>query len=1110
MKLCFNLPLFLYLSQLISTYLLNKSDSIVKRNYNDLKNKNSSIILNNQKWLDSFDNINNIFDFLFNSDKNLLYGKKNIQEKDLKKFYSSIIKKYLENKSSLRNKKYEISERYLEELNINNNSNSSNKSDDNTGNIFYYLIDFLYAMRIRSKDIDDKIEKLLNQFNISNNCKNFINSTILEIYNKSRSLTIQFFNKIIIDLSAGKNDFLAFDECLEKKKLLSLIQLKNNLTIEPLYIIAIVDDTENKRYFKNSTLFEKYFFSIGICIPDVYYENKSIFSEDGICNGESHYKIIKSILNVTTDMTTASMENIYLRDKKDKDSNTEIFLEDLIPFYILLIPLLISIFLIIFKNQIIKPQKAGIIYNKLNSSLSLIEEEKDENILSDHKVEEEEEEKEENSSQNKSINGEKKKLFFPLWYKLLKDIFNYENNIKELFNFNLNNRNINNINGLGYTKGLMGLSIILTVLGYTFFSLFNLPMKYYGIWSFNDSISFILYFPFFFGIRYSPRIIFSCSGYTLAYKYLSFISQEPEYFFLKFNLLESYKYIILILIISFVKYSLYHLDILVYHNSPTWEIFKEKVIKLSESKLKTFLKFLTFKINNIKIDHERLSQDIFDYYWIALNEIFFFIFGTVLITLGYKFKLRIDYFIIFLVLFLYIGKIVYYYIYYHKKEEIYTTLYYCLFEYGKLMLNPLFNLPYFLIGMYFGLINFTILRGFGHSKILKDISPIDREESGLFNTSGNDSDNQIFSDSNKDISNNDTISKDNISRENTSKDNIIKLDISKDQSDDNIQNNINENNNNKINTCKTHTNSHKKKNFDSYDQRNLINEIRSEGTNLNFYNNKSKSDKTKNNNKSLDFSKITNIQKVHTNDTVFNVDLYDRNKLISFDKISFSSLNQSKSEIKEMPFLISPLSIVIFIRTTKNSKWYKFILIIFVLFVIFFATINFILTDIINDINYKNVDDKDEFMEKLSLEKVISNFTLNFFYLIDIEIIVLFIHFEFFYLYMIGLEFINGFFNHIYWSFFSKIYFSFITVFSPIILFNLYNSETLIKVNIYNIYVYSFINIVIIFLIMILGYIYLELPLKKLFKFLIRKYNIEFDNDEEKKEEENEDDDDDD
>ena len=146
---------------------------------------------------------------------------------------------------------------------------------------------------------------------------------------------------------------------------------------------------------------------------------------------------------------------------------------------------------------------------------------------------------------------------------------------------------------------------------------------------------------------------------------------------------------------------------------------------------------------------------------------------------------------------------------------------------------------------------------------------------------------------------------------------------------------------------------------------------------------------------------------------------------------------------------------------------------------------------------YSNIDfsdknqNKEELIKRLSLEEVIPNKELNCFYLIDIELFIFITHFILFYLYMRGHEtIINGFFSHIYWSFSNKIYFSFILIINPIILYHFYESDSIIKLNAYTIYLYSCINIAIIFIIMIIFFIYLELPLKKLFKYYIRKYEI--------------------
>jgi len=91
---------------------------------------------------------------------------------------------------------------------------------------------------------------------------------------------------------------------------------------------------------------------------------------------------------------------------------------------------------------------------------------------------------------------------------------------------------------------------------------------------------------------------------------------------------------------------------------------------------------------------------------------YFFFIGTSLLSIGYKYKLKIDFFFLILILLIYSCKIIFYHSkLFFDKKEIFATLYYYLYDYGIIMMNPIFNLPYFLIGMYFGFINYTIYKG---------------------------------------------------------------------------------------------------------------------------------------------------------------------------------------------------------------------------------------------------------------------------------------------------------------------------------------------------------------------------------------------------------------
>ena len=95
--------------------------------------------------------------------------------------------------------------------------------------------------------------------------------------------------------------------------------------------------------------------------------------------------------------------------------------------------------------------------------------------------------------------------------------------------------------------------MILYIFGQTFIALFNLPFKNFTLSEFNSSLRNPLYVIPLIGLRYSPRVILSCSGYTLMYKFLCFIEKERNFYLPKFFLIQSYKYILLIVFCQRIK-----------------------------------------------------------------------------------------------------------------------------------------------------------------------------------------------------------------------------------------------------------------------------------------------------------------------------------------------------------------------------------------------------------------------------------------------------------------------------------------------------------------------------------------------------------------------------
>ena len=209
-----------------------------------------------------------------------------------------------------------------------------------------------------------------------------------------------------------------------------------------------------------------------------------------------------------------------------------------------------------------------------------------------------------------------------------------------------------------------------------------------------------------------------------------------------------------------------------------------------------------------------------------------------------------------------------------------------------------------------------------------------------------------------------------------------------------------------------------------------------------------------------------------------------------------------------MPFLKSPVIIKEWFKEKKEIKkkeenkkeekkkliYLYILLIILSSIIVLFSCSHYIFVDhyekSIN--NNKNYEDMQKIIINLSLENVITNSFLNIIYLIDIELVVLFTQWTCFILLKKN-QFIIDFFNHIYWTFFNKFYFSFLLACNTSILYIFFQSETVVKLNTFNLWLYFFISTVFIFIVSFIFYISLELPLKKISKYLLSKdYKIDF------------------
>ena len=519
--------------------------------------------------------------------------------------------------------------------------------------------------------------------NITKSCTNLFDDTF---FNNNTDITNYknfYLIKFLIQSTENKNDIITYENCLHNK---NFKEIENfNYTVKPVFVIGMVNDIGIKQKIKSSIYIQKFDYVLGFCFPYGVYKAKNEDGSDNyMCGSEDYNNIIKIILEIGFNMETATINsfNIYDYDLKPGDYFF-CFISVLLAIYPFLINGFLKIYKMIKSNKV---EKSEIINN-------LTKEEK-----TDKKKE---------KSKNK-LNEKKKKLLIfiePKWYKHLNEYFGIIHNGKELFNFDISETKYNNLNGITYIKGLQGISMILYIFGHTFLILFNIPTKQFMRYEFYQLLKNPLYILPFIGLRYSPHILFSCSGVTLAYKFLCFKDKYYGYHFLKFLILQSYKFILLISAILFTRFSIYYIDLIIWrHKRPIMELYKYFMEEKTDYFLVNFFEYFT----NFLGEHDlKISIDIFQYFYVPLNEIIFFILGTILISLGTKFKLRIDYIIIVLFFLILGAKIFVFY----WDDNFYSTLYFYSYDYGALIINPIFNLQFFLIGMFFGFINYSIQKG---------------------------------------------------------------------------------------------------------------------------------------------------------------------------------------------------------------------------------------------------------------------------------------------------------------------------------------------------------------------------------------------------------------
>ncbi len=604
--------------------------------------------------------------------------------------------------------------------------------------VFFFFISSIlsnYSSQINFTDFQDSVNQSV--YDLFFEINEIINSTCTALLKEK--IIDNFYKTFLLYSSKSKNDLMSYFYCMDSND-------TNNVT--PIYVVAKIyelslsrnqsnitgEETKNiTRLSQNNSNAMTYpnYYLLGFCLPYIEECNPKEKSQ--------YQEIIENIFDLRYELyevnrTIIEVETIYINQTENiwvEFNEDHIF--HLIPLLIILIQIIFCIFPSIPKSFVVFIREYICCGKKKKNS------------------------------KNKSI------------YNQIKKIFKTGDNIDEIYGSSKRHSKLNNDSGIQYIIGIQGINIFFMLIGNVFETLIHSPTHIYSIINFKNIIYSFFYSIIYYSVRFAPRILFACSGFILAYKFLSYVEDKtdeirdkkfsetekelieidkkarnvlkekspkkefipiPFYYIIRFIIYQIHKYFIFILIILFTKYSMYYIQ---FSNvTPIWKFLYETVFEKT-NKFQLIFQFTLirpffFKIeypsiifivdstfndnstlnetnildtipsNVTKEQDSNIRSTFLDYYWVFTNEIIFFILGVFIIYFFYNTKknhLKTSFFV-------YEGIILALRIVIMILFDFSTIEYLSNYGYGQIFKNPLFNFNYYLIGIYFGMVNYII------------------------------------------------------------------------------------------------------------------------------------------------------------------------------------------------------------------------------------------------------------------------------------------------------------------------------------------------------------------------------------------------------------------
>ena len=394
--------------------------------------------------------------------------------------------------------------------------------------IFFFILYKFVRLNPHYNNIQNSKETLITNL-IDYFDFDFLNNDIISKYSCLQELTknLSYYELIYYSSSFNKNDINTYKTCINYNE-----SSRNGNFI---YLIALIN--QKKSLYNVLTMKETMSeYLTGLCFING-------------CNEEDYQKILLNIMNKVYDnnynnnnnTNNSFQEDVSLIHKTNKFSEDDvkiyifdrittksifITLLELIPFLIIIIYLMIHILFAL-------SSKIPLSIINLICCVCCCKKNKIKNIKSRTTINRVSKLKDDKIQPSQPVNNDRipssgtVKPIDETFQKSLEILFNVEINFTSLSSYQIHNELINN-SGSSYINGLKGVFMIFLLFGNVYMALYGCFMTEKNKKNFFMQLKNFLFFFFYVGIRYAPKMLLCAGGFSLFYKFIFFLDGKMD------------------------------------------------------------------------------------------------------------------------------------------------------------------------------------------------------------------------------------------------------------------------------------------------------------------------------------------------------------------------------------------------------------------------------------------------------------------------------------------------------------------------------------------------------------------------------------------------------